>query len=48
MHGMGVFTWPTKRIYIGQYKDDKRHGFGIHNSPYKETGANKTHKEHYL
>ena len=29
MDGEGVFTWPDKRMYTGQYKDDKKHGYGL-------------------
>ncbi len=28
MDGEGVFVWPDQRKYIGQYKDDKKHGYG--------------------
>jgi len=29
MDGEGVFIWPDLRKYTGQYKDDKKHGYGI-------------------
>jgi hypothetical protein len=29
MDGEGVFSWPDKRKYTGQYKDDKKHGYGL-------------------
>jgi hypothetical protein len=32
MHGEGVFTWPLSgghvKVYKGQYRDDKKHGYG--------------------
>lgn len=28
MNGKGVFTWPDGRMYIGEYKDDKKQGRG--------------------
>ena len=27
--GEGVFVWPDGRKYHGQYKDDKKEGYGI-------------------
>jgi hypothetical protein len=29
MDGEGVFKWPDGRKYQGQYKDDKKDGYGI-------------------
>jgi hypothetical protein len=29
MDGEGVFIWPDKRRYTGEYKDDKKHGYGV-------------------
>ena len=29
MDGEGIFTWPDKRKYTGQYMDDKKHGYGL-------------------
>lgn len=29
MHSKGVFTWPDGRKYVGMYKDDKKHGYGV-------------------
>jgi hypothetical protein len=29
MDGEGEFTWPDGRKYFGQYKADKKDGFGI-------------------
>ena len=29
MDGEGVFKWPDGRKYQGQYKDDKKEGYGI-------------------
>lgn len=26
--GMGTFYWPDGRIYVGQWKDGRQHGFG--------------------
>jgi hypothetical protein len=28
MDGEGKFTWPDGRIYEGEYKDDKKEGYG--------------------
>jgi len=28
MDGEGVFDWPDKRRYVGEYKDDKKEGYG--------------------
>lgn len=28
MDGQGEFTWNDGRKYIGDYKDDKKHGYG--------------------
>jgi len=33
MDGYGVFTWPDRRKYEGNYVDDKKHGFGIFEWP---------------
>jgi hypothetical protein len=30
MDGMGLYTWKDGRSYEGEYKDDKKHGFGIY------------------
>ena len=30
MDGMGVYTWADGRCYMGEYKDDKKHGYGIY------------------
>jgi len=29
MHGKGLFTWPDNRKYDGEYKEDKKEGYGI-------------------
>ena len=29
MDGDGIFRWPDGRKYQGQYKDDKKEGYGI-------------------
>jgi hypothetical protein len=29
MHGKGKFTWPDGRSYIGEYCEDKKHGYGV-------------------
>ena len=29
MDGEGVFTWPDGRKYTGQYRDDKKEGYGV-------------------
>jgi hypothetical protein len=29
MDGEGVFVWPDGRKYHGQYKDDKKEGYGV-------------------
>lgn len=28
MNGKGNFTWPDGRKYIGEYIEDKKHGYG--------------------
>lgn len=28
MEGKGVFTWPDGRKYVGDYKNDMKHGIG--------------------
>ena len=33
MDGKGTFTWSDKRIYIGDYLDDKKHGNGVFTWP---------------
>lgn len=33
MHGRGIFKWPDKKMYEGEYNEDKRHGFGIFTWP---------------
>lgn len=33
MHGRGKFLWSDGRIYEGQYKNNKKEGFGIFNWP---------------
>jgi hypothetical protein len=30
--GRGVFTWPDKRKYDGQWKNGKQHGIGVYHS----------------
>ena len=30
MEGIGFYSWSDGRRYEGQYKDDKKHGFGIY------------------
>jgi len=30
MHGEGIFTWPNGRKYIGEFVNDKKEGYGIH------------------
>jgi hypothetical protein len=30
MDGLGVYTWADGRCYMGEYKDDKKHGYGIY------------------
>ncbi len=29
MDGQGIFTWPDQRKYQGEYKNDKKEGYGI-------------------
>ena len=29
MNGLGEFIWGNNKKYIGYYKDNKKHGFGI-------------------
>ena len=29
MSGKGVYTWPTGRVYDGDFKNDLRHGVGV-------------------
>ena len=28
MDGKGKFEWPDGRIYVGEYLEDKKHGYG--------------------
>ena len=28
MDGSGEFTWPDGRRYVGEYLEDKKHGYG--------------------
>lgn len=30
MHGKGHYTWKDGREYIGDYYEDKKHGYGIY------------------
>ena len=30
MDDMDVYTWADERCYMGEYKDDKKHGYGIY------------------
>lgn len=30
MDGRGIYKWKDGRIYNGEYKDDKKHGYGIY------------------
>jgi hypothetical protein len=30
MQGRGVYTWKDGRKYVGEYFNDKKHGFGIY------------------
>ena len=48
MDGMGVFIWPDKKKYIGQYKNDKKSGLGIFIWPdnKKYEGEWKNGKQH--
>ena len=29
MHGKGIITWADGRKYEGEYKNDKKHGYGV-------------------
>ncbi len=33
MDGEGEFTWTDGRRYLGEYLDDKKHGYGIFEWP---------------
>ena len=33
MHGRGIFDWPDKRRYEGEYDNDKKEGFGVYTWP---------------
>jgi len=33
MEGKGVFTWSDGRKYVGEYKDDQKHGHGVFTWP---------------
>jgi len=33
MEGRGLFTWSDGRKYDGEYKDDKKHGYGVFEWP---------------
>lgn len=28
MHGKGVYIWPDEAVYEGEFKNNKRHGYG--------------------
>ena len=28
MHGNGTYTWADGAVYVGDWKDDKKHGYG--------------------
>lgn len=30
MHGRGTFKWKDGRKYVGEYFEDKKHGYGIY------------------
>ncbi len=30
MNGKGTFIWPDGRIYVGDYLEDKKEGFGVY------------------
>jgi hypothetical protein len=30
MDGKGIYKWKDGRTYEGEYKNDKKHGFGIY------------------
>jgi hypothetical protein len=29
MDGEGTFSWPDQRVYMGQYKEDMKEGYGV-------------------
>ena len=29
MHGIGVYKWLDDRVYIGEYKDNHKQGYGV-------------------
>ena len=29
MHGFGIITWPDGKFYEGEFKEDKKEGFGV-------------------
>lgn len=33
MNGRGTFKWPDKRVYEGEYVNDKKHGKGVFTWP---------------
>jgi hypothetical protein len=28
MDGIGIYSWQDGRKYVGEYRDDKKHGYG--------------------
>ena len=47
MHGMGLLAYPDRRVYIGEFKDNKRNGDGISAFPNGEKYADfKNNKRH--
>ena len=40
--GLGTFYWPDGRVYIGQWKDGKQHGFGKFYQPNSDENKNSS------
>jgi len=30
MHGVGLYTWADGKLFVGEYKENKKDGYGIY------------------
>ena len=33
MNGIGIYRWKDGRVYLGQYKNNDKHGYGVFKLP---------------